>query len=57
MNKYKLTFTVEVKGQDDPDARKQAKGILEAIDKVVPDIEMKLQQVYMNKAPRGVRLG
>ena len=57
MNKYKLTFTVEVKGQDDPDARKQAKGILEAIDKVVPDIEMKLLQVYMDKAPRGVRLG
>ena len=46
MNKYKLTFTVEVKGQDDPDARKQAKGILETIDKVMPDIEIKLQSLY-----------
>jgi len=57
MNEYKLTFTIEVKGLDDPDARKQAKDILEAIDKVMPDAEMKLQQVYTDKAPRGVRLG
>lgn len=56
MSKYKLTFTLEITGQDDPDARKQAKDILGAIDKVVPDVEMKLQQVYTDKAPRGVRL-
>ena len=57
MNEYKLTFTVNIKGQDDPDARRQAKEILEAINKVVPDVEPKLQQVHTDKAPRGVRLG
>ncbi len=56
MNEYKLTLTVIIKGQDDPDARKQAKKISETIEKVVPDAETKLQQVYMDKAPRGVRL-
>lgn len=57
MNEYKLILTVNIKGQDDPDARKQAKEISETITKVVPDVEMKLQQVYEDKAPRGVRLG
>jgi len=57
MNEYKFTLTVNIKGQDDPDARKQAKKISEAIEKVVTDAEIKLQQVYTDKAPRGVRLG
>lgn len=56
MNEYKLTLTVNIKGQDDPDARKQAKKISEAIEKVITDAEIKLQQVYTDKAPRGVRL-
>ena len=57
MNEYKLTFTVTIKAQDDPVARKQAKAIAEALGEVVPDAEMKLQQVYMDQSPRGVRMG
>jgi hypothetical protein len=56
MNEYKLTFTMTIKGQDDPAARKQAKDISEAISEVVEDTEVKLQQVYMDRAPRGVRM-
>jgi len=56
MNEYKLTFTVTIKGQDDPAARKQAKDIAEAIIEVVEDADVKLQQVYMDRAPRGVRM-
>lgn len=57
MNKYKLTFTVTIEDQDDPAARQQAKGIAEAISKVVEGAEAKLQQVYTDKPPRGVRTG
>lgn len=57
MNEYKLTFTVIIKDQDDPAARKQAKIISEAIGEIIPSAEMKLQQVFMDQPPRGVRLG
>ncbi len=57
MNEYKLTFTVTIEELDDPAARKQAKGIMETLDTIVADSEMKLQQVYMDRAPRGVRMG
>ena len=57
MNNYKLTFTVEVKGQDDPDARKQAKGIIVALGEAMAGAEVKLQQVHQDKPPRGVRMG
>jgi hypothetical protein len=57
MNEYKLTFTVTIQGQDDPAARKQAKEILQAVGKVVSDAEAKLQQVYQDQPPRGVRIG
>jgi hypothetical protein len=56
MNEYKLTFTVTIKGQDDPAARQQAKDIAEAISEVVEDADVKLQQIYMDRAPRGVRM-
>ena len=56
MNEYKLTFTVTIKEQDDPAARKQAKDIAEAIDKIVSGADTKLQQVYVNQPPRGVRM-
>jgi len=56
MNEYKLTFTVTIKGQDDPVARQQAKDIAEAINEIVEDADVKLQQVYMDRAPRGVRM-
>ncbi len=56
MNEYKLTFTVTIKGQDDPAARKQAKDISEAISEIVEDADVKLQQVYMDRTPRGVRM-
>ena len=57
MNEYKLTFTVTIPEQDDPAARKQAKVILQAVGKVVSDAEAKLQQVYQDQPPRGVRMG
>jgi len=44
-----------IEDQDDPAARKQAKEIAEAISKVVEGAEMKLQQVYTDKPPRGIR--
>ena len=56
MNEYKLTITVTIEAQDDPAARKQAKDIAEAIIEVVEDADVKLQQVYMDRAPRGVRM-
>jgi len=54
MNEYKLTFTVTFEDLDDPAARKQAKGIAAAISKVVEGADVKLQQIYTDKAPRGV---
>ena len=55
LNEYKLTFTVKIKGQDDPAARGQAKAIAEAINKVIPGADVKMQQTYPNQPPRGVR--
>jgi hypothetical protein len=55
-HEYKLTFTVTIKGQDDPVARKQAKDISEAIIEIVENADVKLQQVYMNRTPRNVRM-
>lgn len=57
MNTYKLTFTVTIEDLDDPAVRQQAKGIAEAINRVVEGAEMKLQQIYMDKPPRGVKIG
>ena len=57
MNEYKLTFTVTIEELDDPAARKQAKGIIEALGEVVEGADVKLQQVYQDKPPRGVRMG
>ena len=56
MNEYKLIFTVTIEDQDDPAARQRAKGIVEAIGEVVAGTEVKLQQVYMDRPPRGVRI-
>ncbi|MDH3454741.1 MAG: hypothetical protein OEL80_06295 [Desulfuromonadales bacterium] len=57
MNEYKLTFTVTIEEQDDPAARKQAKDIAEAVSKIVSGADAKLQQVYLNQPPRGIRMG
>ena len=57
MNEYKLTFTVTFEDQDDPAARKYAKGIIEALGEGVSGAEVKLQQVHQDKPPRGVRMG
>ena len=57
MNEYKLTFTVTINEQDDPAARKRAKDIVAAIGEVVAGAEVKLQQIYDDRAPRGVRMG
>ncbi|MDT8444303.1 MAG: hypothetical protein RQ722_08425 [Desulfuromonadales bacterium] len=56
MNDYKLTFTVSIKEQDDPAARKQAKDIAEAVSEVVSGADVKLQQVFTDQPPRGVRM-
>jgi hypothetical protein len=56
MNDYKLTFTVSIKEQDDPSARKQAKDITEAVSKIVSGADVKLQQVFTDQPPRGVRM-
>ena len=56
MNAYRLTFTVPIKGQDDPAARKQAKDIAEALAEIVADADVKLQEVYIDKPPRGIRM-
>ena len=56
MNNYKLTFTVTIKGQDDPGARQQAKNIAEAFAMIVSAADAKLQQVYWDKPPRGVQI-
>ena len=57
MNEYKLTFTMTIEDLDDPAARQRANVIAEAIGEVVEGAEVKLQQVYMDRAPRGVRMG
>lgn len=56
MNDYKLTFTVTFNAQDDPAARKQAKNIVKAIDKTVFDANAKLQEIFTDKPPRGIRI-
>jgi hypothetical protein len=56
MNEYKLTFTVTIKEQDDPAAREQAKEILNSMTAVVSGAEAKLQEIYTDRPPRGVRL-
>ena len=57
MNEYKLTFTVTIEDLDDPAVRQRAKVIAEAVGEVVAGAEVKLQQVYMDRPPRGVRMG
>jgi hypothetical protein len=57
MNEYKLTFSIMIKDQDDPAARKQAKGIIEALGEAIEGADVKLQQVHQDKPPRGVRMG
>ena len=57
MSTYKLTFSVIIEDHDDPAARKRAREIVEAIGEVVEGAEVKLQQVYRDKPPRGVRMG
>ncbi len=56
MKEYKLTFTMTIKAQDDPAARKESRKILDAVGQVAPDTEAKLQQVYKDKPPRGVKI-
>jgi hypothetical protein len=57
MSTYKLTFTVTIDEQDDPAARKHAKGIIEALGEAVSGAEVKLQQGHQDKLPRSVRMG
>ena len=57
MSTYKLTFTVNIEEQDDPAARKHAKGIIEALGEVVSGAGVKLQQVYQAQPPMDVQMG
>lgn len=56
MHAYKLTVTVTINDQDDPAARKQAREIAAAIGEVVAGAEVKLQQVFPDRPPRGIRI-
>ena len=56
MTEYKLTLSLTIQGQDDPDAREQAKKIFASVGQVVPIEDMKLQEVFENKPPRGVNI-
>ena len=55
-NDYKFSLTVSIQALDDPDARQQTQELVEAMNVVAPDFALKLQQVYKNKPPRGVKL-
>ena len=56
MNEYKLIITVTIKEKDDPAARKEALDITKSISEGLPNLETKLQQVYPDRPPRGVRI-
>ena len=56
MNEYKLIITVTIKEKDDPAARKEAQDITKSISDGLPNLETKLQQVYPDRPPRGVRI-
>jgi hypothetical protein len=56
MTEYKLTLSLTIQGQDDPDAREQAINIFAAVAQVAPIEDMKLQEVFENKPPRGVNI-
>ena len=56
VNEYKLTFSVIIKDQDDPAARKQAKAIVDSLSGLVSGAEVKLQQVHQDKPPRRVKI-
>ena len=57
MSTYKLTFTVNIEEQDDPAARKHAKGIIEVLVKSCRVPGVKLQQGYQGQPPGGVQMG
>lgn len=54
MNEYKLTFSLTIQEQDDPAARKLVKEIVESVGEAISGAEVKLQQVFADKPPRGV---
>jgi hypothetical protein len=56
LNEYKLTLTVTIMEQDDPAARKQAQDVVEAVNKAVSGVDVKLKQIYTDQPPRGVRM-
>lgn len=56
MSNYKLTITVNLNGQDDPDARQQANELLELVNGSLNGAEIKLQQVFQDKPPRNVQI-
>ena len=56
MNNYKLTFTLNLNGEDDPAARQQAKALIESLNGSLEAAELKLQQVFKDVPPRNIQI-
>jgi len=56
MNNYKLTFTLNLNGEDDPAARQQAKSLIESLNGSLEGAELKLQQVFKEVPPRNIQI-
>ena len=57
MNAYRLTVTVAFQEADDPAARKRARAMVAEMEEIVPQAEVKLQQVFADQPPRGIPVG
>lgn len=57
-NKYLLTIKIQFESVDDIDARVEERKIVETFKKTisVDHVDIKLQEVFENKAPRGIAL-
>ena len=56
MNNYKLTFTLNLNGEDDPAARQQAKALIESLNGSLEGAELKLQEVFKDVPPRNIQI-
>lgn len=57
---YVITIRIPISGIDDYDARAQSKELISGINSLVlvghPDPQIKLQEVYSDRKPRGIQL-
>lgn len=54
MSEYLIVIKIPMQALDDPDARNKANEVLKDIK--LPEADVKLQKLVMNKAPIGVSL-